>query len=155
MGTYKIDEVAKRSGLTKRAIRYYEEIGLLPAPERTEGGMRLYADSHIETLNKLIRAKDSLGFSLQELQRYMVVSDILEGKRQNYRQLTDSLTPEERKEKLIDLQGAIGEQLGMIEEKLRNIQAIKGELEELQERIRARLETLQPDGGPRHGGERE
>ncbi|MFP3821600.1 MerR family DNA-binding transcriptional regulator, partial [Bacillus sp. SIMBA_008] len=34
----KIDQVAKRSGLTKRTIRFYEEIGLLSAPKRTEGG---------------------------------------------------------------------------------------------------------------------
>lgn len=142
MGTYKIDEVAKQSGLTKRAIRYYEEIGLLPAPERSEGGMRLYADAHIETLRKLTRARDALGFTLQELQRYMIISDVLEGKRQHYRQLTDSMTPEERKEKLLDLRETIANQLGLIEDKLGNILAIKSELEELQERIRIRLETL-------------
>ena len=35
---YKIDDVAKESGLTKRTIRYYEEIGLLPPPERSTAG---------------------------------------------------------------------------------------------------------------------
>ncbi|SPU05059.1 MerR family transcriptional regulator [Bacillus tequilensis] len=42
----KIDEVAKRSGLTKRTIRFYEEIGLIPAPKRTDGGVRLYSERY-------------------------------------------------------------------------------------------------------------
>ncbi|GIO13954.1 HTH-type transcriptional regulator YfmP [Cohnella xylanilytica] len=142
MELYKIDDVAKMSGLTKRTIRYYEEIGLLPAPSRSEGGTRLYTGEHIETLNKLIRARDALGFSLQELQRYVEASDILEGKRQHYRQLTDTLTPEERKEKLLDMDETLVKQLELIESKLANIQAIKAEFEELRERIRRRLETL-------------
>ncbi|WP_027092584.1 MerR family transcriptional regulator [Cohnella thermotolerans] len=142
MALYKIDDVAKQCGLTKRTIRYYEEIGLLPAPQRSEGGTRLYTDEHIATLNKLIRARDSLGFTLQELQRYLIVSDILEGKRQTYREMTESLTPEERKEKLLDMEEALDKQLDLIETKLSNIMTIKGELEELKTRIRKRLETL-------------
>ena len=34
---YKIDEVTKQVGLTKRTLRYYEEIGLIHPPERSEG----------------------------------------------------------------------------------------------------------------------
>lgn len=37
-GHLKIDDVAKQSGLSKRTIRYYEEIGLLPSPPRSKGG---------------------------------------------------------------------------------------------------------------------
>lgn len=48
----KIDQVAKRSGLTKRTIRFYEEIGLIPAPKRTEGGVRLYSEDDMEELEK-------------------------------------------------------------------------------------------------------
>lgn len=43
----KIDEVAKQSGLTKRTIRYYEQIGLLSSPPRSEGGFRLYSQDHV------------------------------------------------------------------------------------------------------------
>lgn len=50
MLTYKIDEVAKQCGLTKRTIRYYEEIGLLPSPQRSEGNMRLYTQEDVDLL---------------------------------------------------------------------------------------------------------
>lgn len=66
MVTYKIDEVAKQSGLTKRTIRYYEEIGLLPSPQRSEGNMRLYTQEDVDLLKKILSAKEVLGFSLQE-----------------------------------------------------------------------------------------
>jgi DNA-binding transcriptional MerR regulator len=142
MEFYKIDEVAKVSGLTKRTIRYYEEIGLLPAPQRSEGGMRLYTSSHIEILNKLIRAKDALGFSLQELQLYMSTSDLLEEKRQHYRQLTDTLSEDRRKEMLLDMDDMLVKQLSLIEAKMKNIMAIKSEFEELRERIQVRLDSM-------------
>jgi len=142
MEYYKIDEVAKVSGLTKRTIRYYEEIGLLPAPRRSEGGMRLYTRQHIDILGKLVRARDALGFSLQDLQLYMTTSDMLEEKRQHYRELTDSMTEQQRKEMLLEMDGMLVKQLELIETKLKNIQALKSEFEELRERIRTRLESL-------------
>ncbi|MBB6731092.1 MerR family transcriptional regulator [Cohnella zeiphila] len=142
MDFYKIDEVAKESGLTKRTIRYYEEIGLLPAPQRSEGGMRLYTSHHIDILNKLIRARDALGFSLQELQLYMSTSDMLEEKRQHYRKLTDTLSEDRRKELLRDMDETLVKQLELIEAKMKNIMAIKSEFEELRERIRVRLDSM-------------
>lgn len=55
----KIDQVAKRSGLTKRTIRFYEEIGLLSAPKRTEGGVRLYSEDDMEELEKVMPGQRS------------------------------------------------------------------------------------------------
>jgi DNA-binding transcriptional MerR regulator len=46
----KIDDDAKRTGLTKRTIRYYEEIGLITPPERSSGGVRLYSEAHRKEL---------------------------------------------------------------------------------------------------------
>ena len=64
MSELKIDDVAKQSGLTKRTIRYYEQIGLMPAPPRSEGGFRLYTEEHVEFLKKITNAKEVMGFSL-------------------------------------------------------------------------------------------
>lgn len=50
MSLYKIDDVAKECGLTKRTIRYYEEIGVMPSPQRTDGGTRLYTREDIDYL---------------------------------------------------------------------------------------------------------
>src|SRR5262245_34736779 len=60
-----IGEVARRSGLKPSAIRYYEQIGLLPAPFRS-GGRRLYRDSILDRLSILNFAKHA-GFSLREV----------------------------------------------------------------------------------------
>lgn len=80
----KIDQVAKRSGLTKRTIRFYEEIGLIPAPKRTEGGVRLYSEDDMEELEKVTSTKEVLGFSLQELQQFMEMSRQLELNKEGY-----------------------------------------------------------------------
>jgi DNA-binding transcriptional MerR regulator len=61
-----IGEVADRVGLSLRTVRYYEEVGLLSAPSRTEGGFRLYGAEHIDQL-KLIKQMKPLGLSIEEM----------------------------------------------------------------------------------------
>jgi len=64
----RIGEVAKLAGTTPRTIRYYEEIGLLPvAGSRQPGAHRTYAEADVERLTELLRLKDLLGLSLEEL----------------------------------------------------------------------------------------
>jgi DNA-binding transcriptional MerR regulator len=67
-GELRIGEVAKLAGTTPRTIRYYEELGLLPAAgERRPGAHRTYAEADVERLTELLRLKDLLGLSLEEL----------------------------------------------------------------------------------------
>ncbi|HET7507155.1 MAG TPA: MerR family transcriptional regulator [Solirubrobacterales bacterium] len=64
----RIGEVAKLAGTTPRTIRYYEEIGLLPGSrERPARTHRTYAEADVERLTELLRLKDLLGLSLEEL----------------------------------------------------------------------------------------
>jgi DNA-binding transcriptional MerR regulator len=64
----RIGEVAKLAGTTPRTIRYYEEIGLLPGSrERGARTHRTYAEGDVERLTELLRLKDLLGLSLEEL----------------------------------------------------------------------------------------
>ena len=58
-----IGELADRAGLDPKTIRYYEHVGLLEAPARSESGYRLYHDSDAERL-RFIRGVRRLGFSL-------------------------------------------------------------------------------------------
>jgi MerR family transcriptional regulator, repressor of the yfmOP operon len=64
----RIGEVARQVGVTARTIRYYEELGLLGASDsRTKGAHRHYTDGDVARLRELIRLRDLLGLSLDEL----------------------------------------------------------------------------------------
>lgn len=59
-----IGDVARRSGLPTKTIRYYEDIGLI-RPNRTENGYRAFSDSDLHKLTFLARARE-LGFSIED-----------------------------------------------------------------------------------------
>lgn len=61
-----IGELAERTGLSLRTIRHYDEVGLLPATSRTEGGFRVYSENDFERL-VVIKQMKPLGFSLEEM----------------------------------------------------------------------------------------
>jgi MerR family transcriptional regulator, copper efflux regulator len=64
--TYRIAQVAQRSGFTPAALRYYEDIGLVAPASRTDAGYRLYDETSLERLRFIARAKQ-LGCSLDEI----------------------------------------------------------------------------------------
>ncbi len=63
----RIQEVAAETGLTTRAIRYYEEIGLLEPAARSDGAYRLYDASDLERLRFIKSLRDDAGFSLAQI----------------------------------------------------------------------------------------
>jgi len=65
--SYRIGEVAERVGVTTRTIRYYEELGLLGSASRTKGAHRHYGEADVARLEELIRLRDLLGLTLEEL----------------------------------------------------------------------------------------
>jgi DNA-binding transcriptional MerR regulator len=66
--------VAKESGVPIKTIRYYEELGLLKASARTEGGFRLFNSDVLARLNFIKRAQ-SLGLSLSEIKEFLQIHD--------------------------------------------------------------------------------
>lgn len=60
-----ISDVARQTGLTAKAIRFYEEKGLVTAPQRTENGYRSYTIKHLKELT-LLRQARQVGFNLEE-----------------------------------------------------------------------------------------
>jgi DNA-binding transcriptional MerR regulator len=70
----RIGELASRSGLAPSAVRYYEQLGLLPEPQRTEAGYRVYADDAIDRLG-FIRAAQAVGLTLAEVRQVLGVRD--------------------------------------------------------------------------------
>src|ERR1700730_9918460 len=72
---YTIEQVASRTGFTKRTLRYYEEVGLLPPTDRTEGNYRRYSEADIQRLERIKNLRNLLGFSLTEIRELVEVED--------------------------------------------------------------------------------
>ena len=68
----RIGDLAKRTGITSRSIRYYEELGMIEPEMKTEGGFRLYSESQLRRI-KVIHYLKSLGFSLSEIREMMTI----------------------------------------------------------------------------------
>lgn len=69
-----IGTLAKRTGTKVQTIRYYEQIGLLPEPGRTDGGQRRYGEDDLDRL-AFIRHARQLGFTLQAIRELLDLSD--------------------------------------------------------------------------------
>ena len=69
-----IGEVADQVGLATSAIRFYEEKGLIPAPERTEAGYRDYDPAIVQRL-EFIRAGQAVGLTLRQLSQVLEIRD--------------------------------------------------------------------------------
>jgi MerR family transcriptional regulator, repressor of the yfmOP operon len=68
---FQIGEVCHRTGLTQRALHYYDEIGLLVPSERLNGGQRLYSAADLERIERIKSLKQLLGLSLSEIKRLL------------------------------------------------------------------------------------
>src|SRR5438105_12090673 len=63
-GYLQIGEVAERTGVTQRTLRFYEEKGLLKPPSRMEGGFRLYSAEDVQRVERIRQMQNLLGFTL-------------------------------------------------------------------------------------------
>ncbi|WP_258062720.1 MerR family transcriptional regulator [Arthrobacter sp. B0490] len=72
-----IGELAERTGLSLRTIRHYDDVGILPATARTEGGFRVYTEDDLERL-MVIRRMKPLGFTLEEMKDLLTILDALQ-----------------------------------------------------------------------------
>ena len=73
-GRYAIGALARQTGTKVQTIRYYEQIGVMPEPVRTEGGQRRYGQQHLDRL-AFIRHSRELGFSLNQIRSLLDLSD--------------------------------------------------------------------------------
>lgn len=109
-----IGEVAQRSGVPSRTIRYYESIGLIAAASRSEAGYRQYDDRELETL-RFIRHARGLGFSVEDVGELLALW-------------------RDRERSSGDVKAVAGRHLARIERKIAELEAMRGTLIHLMER---------------------
>lgn len=114
---WRIGELAKKTGVTTKTIRYYEQAGLLSPPARTESGYRHYSEADAERL-AFIRVAKEFGFSLGEIREILAVRDRDEAPCPYVLELVT--------EKLADLQARI-----------QRLQSLSGELEAIVREVTA------------------
>jgi MerR family transcriptional regulator, repressor of the yfmOP operon len=136
----RIGEVAKLTGTTPRTIRYYEEIGLLPAAEDREHGKRRgYDDNHVERLREIMRLRDLLGLTLDELRQLVEAEDARAALRRELRETEDV---ERQGEILHQALGHICTQLQLVRSRKRELERLERELTSKQRKVKSRLREI-------------
>jgi len=136
----RIGEVAELTGTTARTIRYYEEIGLLGGEsERAQGKHRCYTSADVERVRQIIRLRDLLGLSLEQLSQVVEAESARAHLRDELRQTED---PDERKRLLEEVMGHISTQLDLVRSRLGELNALAEELEGKQDLVRRRIAEL-------------
>jgi DNA-binding transcriptional MerR regulator len=133
--TFRIEEVALKTGMTKRTLRYYEDI-LLINPVRTSSGYRLYTEEDIETVIRIKEIKESLGFNLNDIKEILQLEqqykDICDGKTTDLAVIETSLIMMQR-------------QMGLIEQKEITLQRVKIKYKEAFNKLNSILQQYKGD----------
>ena len=146
-GDLRIGEVAKLAGTTTRTIRYYEELGLLPAAAgRPPGAHRSYTTVDVERLTELLRLKNLLGITLDELRSMVEAEDARAALRREWHALVDD--PVRRRQILEESDAHLTHQLGLVRRRRDEIAQLETELLDRRKRVRARLRTLDRTEAP-------
>jgi DNA-binding transcriptional MerR regulator len=139
----RIGEVAKLTGTTPRTIRYYEEIGLLPAPsDRVPGAHRSYREEDVERLTELLRLKDLLGVSLEELKELVSAEDARAALRREWQSGIED--PVRRRQILDESLGHIAHQLELVRRRRDEFAKLEDELLARRKRIRSLIRESAP-----------
>jgi DNA-binding transcriptional MerR regulator len=139
--TLRIGEVAGQVGVTTRTIRYYEEVGLLAGGDaRSKGAHRLYNDADVARLRELIRLRDLLGLSLEEL---VALADAEEARAALRDQWFGEPTDDERVAILERAKNLAEQQLDLVNARRRRLDDFAAELEEKRVLIAERRRELE------------
>jgi MerR family transcriptional regulator, repressor of the yfmOP operon len=134
-GELRIGDAARLAGTTPRTIRYYEEIGLLPAAlGRQPGAHRTYASSDVERLTELLRLKELLGLSLEELKETVEAEDARAALRREWYDGVDD--PVRRRQILEESLSHLARQLELVRRRRDEIAALEADLIARRRRVR-------------------
>jgi len=140
-GALRIGEVAERVGVTTRTIRYYEERGLLgQESQREKGAHRLYEEADVVRLQELIRLRDLLGLSLEEL---VALAEAEEARAALRDQWAESTSDRERARIVEAAVPLVERQLELVRARRRRLAEFEDELSEKLLSLRVRRDELQ------------
>ena len=138
--SYRIGDMAERVGVTTRTIRYYEELGLLgTASARTKGAHRLYSEADIARLEELIRLRDLLGLTLEEL---VALAEAEEAREALRNQWAESATDDERAQIVEAAIPLVERQLELVRARQDRLSEFAGDLSEKLRRLKKRQTEL-------------
>ena len=138
--SFRIGTVAERLGVTTRTIRYYEELGLLGgSSDRCKGAHRLYGEPDIAHLQQVLRMKDLLGLSLEEIVDLAHAEETRAALRDELAQTQD---PAERKRILEELLTHISGQLDLVQTRLTELTDLAAELSDKQNKVRQKIREI-------------
>ena len=143
----RIAEVADETGLTPRAIRYYEELGLLNPAARSEGAYRLYDVEDLERLRFIRGLRDDAGFSLAE------IGQLLEDERarvRNRAQFRSTADDAQRRAILEDAIVRVDRQVATLRRKIDRLEAMIAEADARRGHLAGHLEDLAAGREPDH-----
>jgi MerR family transcriptional regulator, repressor of the yfmOP operon len=136
----RIGEVAELTGTTPRTIRYYEEIGLLPeAGDREQGKHRCYTQADVERINEIVRMRDLLGLSLDQLAQLLQAQFARAELKREYQRTED---PDARRRILGQSLGHIDTQLELVRGRRRELETLEAELLDKRQLVKQRLAEL-------------
>lgn len=139
----RIQEVAAETGLTTRAIRYYEEMGLLEPAARSDGAYRLFDASDLERLRFIRELRDDAGFSLAQIGQLLEDEAARERNRERFRSTRDTA---ERRTIVVEARDRVDRQIATLRQKRARLDAMIDEAEGRRRHLDAHLREL--DGGP-------
>jgi DNA-binding transcriptional MerR regulator len=137
----RIQEVAAEVGTTTRAIRYYEEIGLLQPAARSEGDYRLYDQSDLERIRHIRELRDGAGISLAEIGQLLDDEDVRAANRAAFQATDDPLA---RARILTDSIERVERAIELLSTKADRLNEMIRDAEGRRQRLRDKLADLEP-----------
>lgn len=143
----RIGEAALRTGVSERALRYYDELGLVVPAQHSPGGNRRYGEAEMARVRRIRELQDLMGLNLDEIRTVLCTEDRLEALRAKWQASED---PDERRRILEEGIAASEPLRGRVEAKRLRLSGFLDELDERVGRYRVLLDELAgTDGHPR------
>ena len=136
----RIQEAAAEIGITARAIRYYEEVGLLKPAARSDGDYRLFDANDLQRLQTIRALRDGAGFSLAEI---AVLLEDQEARVADRRRMKASHDPAEQRAVLLRARERVARQLALLRPKQERLAEMIADAEARRARIEARIAGLE------------